>query len=174
MFVCVCVCACMINTLPRTNCSFLKNFFTWTFLKSLLNLLRYCFWFMFWVFLAMKMWHISSQFKDQTHTPCTGRRSLNHWTLNHWTTRDVLNKLFLKDSCPLPVCNISSLRMGTTSYYLNFPTVLSTIAGVKSIYIKLYSGLFYMQVKVLCQYKGYKCILLLFFPNKTPTMTKYN
>ena len=51
--VCMCVCACMHACLiPYLEqiVSFLKIFFTWTFLKSLLNLLRYCFWFMFWFF----------------------------------------------------------------------------------------------------------------------------
>ena len=32
------------------------------------------------------LWHVeSSQARDETHVPCIGR-----WTLNHWTTREVL------------------------------------------------------------------------------------
>ena len=26
------------------------------------------------------MWNLTSLSRDGTHTPCTGRRSLNHWT----------------------------------------------------------------------------------------------
>ena len=29
---------------------------------------------------ARSMWDLSSQSRDQTHVPCTGRRILNHWT----------------------------------------------------------------------------------------------
>ena len=51
------------------------------FLKSLLNLLQYCFCFMFWLFWPQCIWDLSSPTRDQTHTPCTGRWSLNHWTI---------------------------------------------------------------------------------------------
>ena len=51
------------------------------FLKSLLNLLQYCFCFMFcFSFLAGGMWDLSSPTWDRTHTLCLGKRSLNHWT----------------------------------------------------------------------------------------------
>ena len=50
------------------------------FFKSLLNLLPYCFCFMFLVFWPRGMWDLSSLTRDQTRTPCIGRRSLNHWT----------------------------------------------------------------------------------------------
>ena len=58
IFVCVCG-------------SFLKNF--------LLNLLWYCFCYMFWVFLAKR--YLGSLYPDQGSNlyPCIGRRSLNHW-----------------------------------------------------------------------------------------------
>ena len=32
------------------------------------------------VFWLRGMWDLSSRTRDQTHTPCIGRRSLNHWT----------------------------------------------------------------------------------------------
>ena len=49
-------------------------------LKSLLNLLQYCFCiFMLMVFCLQGMWDLSSPTRDRTHTPCIGR-SLNHWT----------------------------------------------------------------------------------------------
>ena len=50
------------------------------FLKSLLNLLQYCFCFMFWCFWPRGMWDLSSPTRDRTRRPCIGRRSLNHWT----------------------------------------------------------------------------------------------
>ena len=71
--------------IPATN--FLKFFFflMWTiFLKSLLNLLQYCFWLLCF-FQPQGMWPHSSPTRSQTHTPCIGRRSLNHWA-----TREVL------------------------------------------------------------------------------------
>ena len=49
-------------------------------LVSLLNLLQYCFCFMFCFFLAEGMWDPSSSTREPTHTPCIGRQSLNHWT----------------------------------------------------------------------------------------------
>ena len=59
---------------------FLKIFLCEPFLKSLLNLLQYCFCFMFWFFWPWDMWDLSSLTRDQTHTPCIRRQSLNHWT----------------------------------------------------------------------------------------------
>ena len=32
------------------------------------------------VFWLRGMWDLSSRTRDQTHTPCIGRRRLNHWT----------------------------------------------------------------------------------------------
>ena len=47
------------------------------FWKSLLNLSWYSFCFVFW---PCGMWDLSPLIRDRTHTPCIGRRSLNHWT----------------------------------------------------------------------------------------------
>ena len=60
------------------------------FLKSLLNLLQYWFSFMFWFFDPKACGILpSSPTRDQTHTLCIGR-----WSLNHWTVREVPNLLF--------------------------------------------------------------------------------
>ena len=48
------------------------------FLKSLLNLLQYCFCFTFWFFLLGGMWDLSSLTRDRTWAPCIGRWSLHH------------------------------------------------------------------------------------------------
>ena len=71
------------------NFYFLRFFWCGPFLKSLLNLLQYCFWFMFWFFWPQGMWCLSSLTWDQTCTPCIGR-----WNLNHWTTGEVPVWLF--------------------------------------------------------------------------------
>ena len=73
----------------RFSTTFLKTFFFWCgpFLKSLLNLLQYCFCFMFCGFFWPRgMWDLSSPTRDRTLTYCIGRRSPNHWT-----TREVPN-----------------------------------------------------------------------------------
>ena len=62
------------------NLFFKKGFF-WCgpFLKSLLNLLQYCFLFLFW-FWGHETWDPSSPNSDQTCIPFNRRQSLNHWT----------------------------------------------------------------------------------------------
>ena len=57
------------------------------FLKSLLNLLQYCFCSVFWFFGCEACGNLSSPTRDRTHTPCIGRRSLNHWAAREvWPT----------------------------------------------------------------------------------------
>ena len=60
---------------------FFKIFFfgCGSFLKSLLNLLQYCFCLVldFW---SQGMRDLSFLTRDRTCTPCIGRQSLNHWT----------------------------------------------------------------------------------------------
>ena len=63
-----------------TTLFFLDFFSCGPFLKSLFNLLQYCFSFMFCFFWFRGMWDLSSPARDQTQTPCIGRRSLNYWT----------------------------------------------------------------------------------------------
>ena len=59
---------------------FLRFFWCGLFLKSLSNLLQYCFCFMFWVFWPWGMWNLDSPTRDWTRTPCIGRGGLSHWT----------------------------------------------------------------------------------------------
>ena len=40
------------------------------------------------MFFGQSMWDLGFPAKDQTHTPCIGR-----WSLNHWTTREVPVKI---------------------------------------------------------------------------------
>ena len=49
-------------------------------LKSVLNLLQYCFCFYALVFWPLGMWNLSSLTRDQTHISSIVRQSLNHWT----------------------------------------------------------------------------------------------
>jgi len=58
---------------------FLKDFFDVDHVfKSLLDLLQYCFCFMFCFFWPQIMWDHSSLTRDRTHTPSTGKQSVNH------------------------------------------------------------------------------------------------
>ena len=45
-----------------------------------------------WVFWPGGMLDLSSPTKDQTHTTCIGR-----WSLNHWTTKEVPRVLLLME-----------------------------------------------------------------------------
>ena len=80
-------------------CYFTRFFFLmWAVFQSSLNLLQYCFCFIFFCFFGHRpkcMWNLSSPTRDGTCIPCIGRRSLNHWTTRevppatvvHCTTR---------------------------------------------------------------------------------------
>ena len=62
-----------------------KNFLWCTpLLKSLLNLLHYCFYFMFWFFGHKACGNLSSLIRDQTCTLC-----IESWNLRHWNAREV-------------------------------------------------------------------------------------
>ena len=50
-----------------------------------------CFFFLL-VFWPWGMWDLSSPTRDRTRIPCTGRRSLNHWT-----ARELPRCIFLKE-----------------------------------------------------------------------------
>ena len=58
----------------------------WTIFKVFVEfvtilLLFYVFYFVIFVLFGPRgMWDLSSLTRDQTCTPCIGRRSLNHWT----------------------------------------------------------------------------------------------
>ena len=73
---------------------FLKIFLMWTFvlffLKVFIEFVTLLFLFYVLVFWSQGMWDLSSLTRDQTCTPCIGRRSLNHWT-----TREVPRFLFI-------------------------------------------------------------------------------
>ena len=79
-------------------------FLMWTsfffFLKSLLSLLHYCFCFMVFFFCQWGMWNFPSLPRDWAHTPCSGRRSLNHWTTREvpWFPFQIHHKLQLLES----------------------------------------------------------------------------
>ena len=90
-----------------TPSSFLQNLLCGPFLKSLLNLLQYCFCLMFWFQGLQGMCDLSSWIRDQTYTLCIRRCSLNNWT-----TREVppLESQHLFHQFLLPLsCHISSL-----------------------------------------------------------------
>ena len=84
---------------PQTSSSILFKIFFYVdhFLKPLLNLLQYCFCFMFWFFWPRGMWDFSSQTRDWTCIPWIGRRSLNLWT-----TREVPKHGFWEEMADCP------------------------------------------------------------------------
>ena len=52
----------------------------WTIIKSLSNLLQYCFCFMFWFFGPKACGILATPTRSRTLTVCIERRSLDHWT----------------------------------------------------------------------------------------------
>ena len=81
---------------------FFKDFFFFwcgPFLKSLLNLLQYCFCFMFWFFGCQACGILALQSGIEPPTPCIGTRSLNHWT-----TEKEVTGLF-KNIYSIIICN---------------------------------------------------------------------
>ena len=61
------------------------------FYKTLLNLLQYCFCFLFWL---SGCEDLSSLTRDQTHIPCIGRQSPNHQTAREVQLLDSIIILF--------------------------------------------------------------------------------
>ena len=59
---------------------FFKVFLMWTIFKVFIEFVTILLLFHVLVFWPRGMWDLSSPTRDQTHTPCIGRRSLNHWT----------------------------------------------------------------------------------------------
>ena len=52
----------------------------WTISKVFIEFVTILLLFYVLVFWLGGMWDLSSPTRDQTRTPCIGRRSLNHWT----------------------------------------------------------------------------------------------
>ena len=52
----------------------------WTIFKVFIGFVKILLLFYILVSWPRGMWDFSSPTRDQTHTPCIGRRSLNHWT----------------------------------------------------------------------------------------------
>ena len=74
----------------QTSFFFLKIFMMWTIFKVFIEFVTILLLFYVLVFWPGGMWDLSSPTRDRTHTPCMGRRSLNHWT-----TREVPKRSFL-------------------------------------------------------------------------------
>ena len=96
--------------------SFFKDFF-WRepFLKSLMSLLQYCFYFIFCFLWAWGMWNLSSLTRDRTCTPCFGS-----WSLNHWTTREVPRLFSMLFMITAPVSNQNCLEFYALFFYMVF------------------------------------------------------
>ena len=76
------------------RCSFFFRIFfflMWTIFKVFIEFVTILLLFYVLVFWPQGMWDLSSPARDRTRTPCTGRRSLNHWT-----AREVLEDALLR------------------------------------------------------------------------------
>ena len=71
------------------------------FLKSSLNLLQFCFCFMFLVFWPWGMCDLSSLTREWIRTPYTGRQRLNHCT-----TREISKPYFLMGKIPYLIFSV--------------------------------------------------------------------
>ena len=52
----------------------------WAIFKVIIEFVTILLFFLFYFSGLQGMWDLSPPTRDQTHTPCLGRRSLNHWT----------------------------------------------------------------------------------------------
>ena len=59
---------------------FFKIFLMWTIFKVFIEYVTMLLLFYVLIFWPQSMWDFSSPARDQAHTPCIGRQSLNHWT----------------------------------------------------------------------------------------------
>ena len=69
---------------------FLKIFKMWTILKVFIEFVTILLLFYGLVFWLQGMWDLSSLTRDQTHTSCIIRGSLNHWTARELPSYDIL------------------------------------------------------------------------------------
>ena len=95
-----------------------KIFSCGPFVKSSLNLLQWRFYVS--VFWPRSLWDLGSQTGDQTHIPCIGR-----WSLNHWTTREV--PIQALDCLPSMVSSLETSLVPAPSeaYLSSLPVILS-------------------------------------------------
>ena len=54
------------------------------------------------VFWPQGMWNLNSPTRDQTHTPCVGRRNLNHWTAQDVPGRISILQFLMELGCKEP------------------------------------------------------------------------
>ena len=77
----------------RVLCSRIYAFYIFKiiliFSKVFIEFITVLFPFYVLVFLLQGMWDLWPLTRDQTHTPCIGRQSLNHWKVEVLTTREV-------------------------------------------------------------------------------------
>ena len=123
----------------------------WTmFLKSLLNLLQYFFCFCVLVPWLQGMWDPSYLTRVQTHTLCTGRRSLKPWTSTEVPSEGFLNIT----KVPEIIC-LSCIKNNISKCL--FPKVFFCIdmQVTEKWKFEVHKSLFYEQA--FCQFKYLKC-----------------
>ena len=70
-------------------------FFMWTIFKVFIEVVSILLLFYVSVFCPWSMWDLNSPTRDQTHTPCMGRCSRNHWTAREVPSQPFLILSFL-------------------------------------------------------------------------------
>ena len=129
------------SKLSWPQCLSLSFFFFWKWtIFKVFNLSQYCFCCVcVLVFWSWGMWDLSSRTRDQTHIPCTGR-----WSLNHWTSREVSSvSLFLDllwftlDSWI--VCKVSKnsplANLMASSLHWRFNTIFHSLFQANFVYL---------------------------------------
>ena len=84
-------------------------FLLWTILKVFIEFVTIFFLFQVLVFWPWGMWDFSSLTRDWTRNPCTGRRSLNHWTVREVPLLFPLLTCFLRPDIPAKPITSTSL-----------------------------------------------------------------
>ena len=67
----------------------------WTIFKVFIEFATILLLFYVLVFWLQGMWDPSSSTGDRTHTPCIGRRSLNHWTAREVPIKSIFRLLLI-------------------------------------------------------------------------------
>ena len=105
--------------------SFFFFFLMWIILKVFIGFVTILLLFYVLVFWPQGTRDLSSPTRDQTHTPCTGR-----WSLNHWTAKESLYSILVSPSISFSHPHLPSPRhlplQWAALHYLSFFPIISS------------------------------------------------
>ena len=137
---CICHTTEQILNSPDSSASPLFFFFSlmWTIFK-IFNLLQYC----FCCVCVLVFWpwgmYLSSQTRDRTHIPCTGRRSLNHWTSREVSSVSLFLDLLWFAFDSWIVCKVSKncplANLIASSLHWCFNTIFHSLFQANFVYL---------------------------------------